>query len=53
MKPTLLAFLRHSLTFFGGYTISTDQDPALGLITTAIGLAWSALAKKKRLNETK
>lgn len=53
MKPTLLAFLRHTLTFFGGYTISTDEDPTLGLVTTAIGLAWSALAKKKRLNETK
>jgi len=53
MKPALLAFLRHTLTFFGGYDISTNQDPTLGLITTAVALVWSVAAKKKRLNETK
>ena len=53
MKPNLLAFLRHTLTFFGGYTVSTNEDPTLGLITTAVGLAWSVISKKKRLNETK
>jgi hypothetical protein len=53
MKPHLLAFLRHTLTFFGGYTITQDDDPTLGLITTAVGLIWSVLSKKKRLNETK
>jgi hypothetical protein len=53
MKPALLAFLRHTLTFFGGYDISTNEDPTLGLITTAVALVWSVAAKKKRLNETK
>jgi hypothetical protein len=53
MKPTLLALLRHTLTFFGGYDISTNEDPSLGVITTAVAMIWSVAAKKKRLNETK
>ena len=53
MKPSLLAFLRHTLTFFGGYTVSSSEDPTLGLITTAVGLAWSIISKKRRLNENK
>jgi|694.fasta_scaffold23832_14 hypothetical protein len=52
MKTQLFAFLRHTLTFFGGYTLGGSDQEAISVIATSIGVLWSVLSKKST-NATK
>jgi hypothetical protein len=52
MKTQLFAFLRHTLTFFGGYTLGGSDQEAVSVIATSIGILWSVLSKKST-NATK
>jgi len=54
MKETVLGFVRHILTFGGGYLASAgiiaeaQIEIAVGAIITLVGIVWSAFDKKKR-----
>lgn len=49
-------FIRHALTFGGGFLVSANfldasqVDTAAAAIVTLIGIVWSVLDKKKREN---
>lgn len=51
-KLTILGFVRHILTFGGGFltangaVTSGDLELAIGAIITLAGIAWSAIDKK-------
>lgn len=51
---TILGFVRHVLTFGGGYLASANiieasqVDVAVGAIITLVGVVWSAIDKKDR-----
>lgn len=53
MKEALLGFIRHILTFGGGFLASNgfitegQIELAVGAIITLVGIAWSAFDKKK------
>ena len=53
MKEALLGFIRHILTFGGGflasngYITTSDVELVVGAIITLVGIAWSAFDKKK------
>ena len=53
-KTTVLAFLRHGLTFAGGALASkgvaesADIESGIGAIVTLVGLAWSIWEKRNR-----
>lgn len=57
-KDVILGFIRHILTFGGGYLASSgflassDVDLAVGAIVTLIGVGWSALHKKQVADAT-
>lgn len=52
MKEALLGFIRHILTFGGGFLASNGWitegqiEVAVGAVITLIGIAWSAWDKK-------
>jgi len=52
-KETILGFVRHVLTFGGGFAVSDglitadDLTAIVGAIATLAGVVWSAIAKKK------
>lgn len=59
MTPTMiwefiLGLVRHGLTFFGGWLVTTgvatqgDVDTGIGAVITVLGLAWSWYRKYKR-----
>lgn len=54
-KEMVLGFVRHLLTFGGGYVAAksiADQavvNEAIGAVMTLIGLGWSFLDKKKKV----
>jgi hypothetical protein len=51
---TVLGFVRHALTFGGGFLVTngtvtaSDLEMGIGAIVTLIGLAWSIFDKKKK-----
>jgi len=53
-KETILGFVRHVLTFGGGFAVAKGLiDPemlteAVGAIVTMVGIFWSAVDKKER-----
>lgn len=53
-KDTILGFLRHALTFAGGWLVSlnvleeADVTTAVGALISLIGLGWSAWDKKRK-----
>lgn len=53
-KETILGFIRHALTFGGGFIVAKDWLPAdqldviIGSIITLIGAVWSVVDKKAR-----
>jgi hypothetical protein len=48
---TILGFVRHALTFGGGFLVTngaigaSDLETGVGALVTIIGIIWSALAK--------
>lgn len=56
-KDTILGFIRHVLTFGGGFFASSgyvaDDEVTAGVsaIVTLVGIIWSALDKKNRSKE--
>jgi hypothetical protein len=54
-KEMVLGFVRHLLTFGGGYVAAkgiADQavvNEAIGAVITLVGLGWSFLDKKKKV----
>lgn len=54
MKDTILGFIRHILTFGGGFLVGKDiigdgqLEVAVAAIMTLVGIVWSAIDKKKR-----
>lgn len=53
-KDAILGFVRHLLTFGGGFLVASDYLPAeqldvvVGAILTLVGATWSAIDKKDR-----
>lgn len=51
-KDVILGFVRHVLTFGGGFIVAngalsvTDLETAVGAIITLAGVAWSAYNKR-------
>ena len=54
-KETILGFIRHILTFGGGFIVAqghvdiTQLETAIGAIVTLAGIVWSAFDKKTRV----
>lgn len=54
MKETILGFIRHMLTFGGGFLASAGYiaeaqiEVAVGAVITLAGIIWSAFDKKDR-----
>lgn len=52
-KEVILGFIRHALTFAGGFATSNglvtadDLTAAVGAVVTLAGIIWSAVQKKK------
>ena len=53
-KDTILGFVRHVLTFGGGFLVAQDFvdasqiDTAVAAVVTLVGIIWSAVDKKDR-----
>ncbi len=51
-KDVILGFVRHALTFAGGFAASSgyvtadELTAAVGAVVTIVGLIWSAVQKK-------
>lgn len=51
---TILGFIRHILTFGGGFIVAqghvdvTQMETAVGAVITLIGIVWSAIDKRGR-----
>ena len=53
-KDTVLGFVRHLLTFGGGFLVASDfipadqLDVAVGAVVSLVGIVWSAFDKKDK-----